>query len=81
MESTVSSAEAARVSHSMATSQPHFSPDCFTRRNKRNLADLMPIITPAYPQQNAAHNVNLSTKFKMIREILRGECGEKKWHA
>lgn len=40
----------------------------------------MPIITPAYPQQNAAHNVNLSTKFKMIREILRGECEEKGWY-
>lgn len=32
----------------------------------------MPIITPAYPQQNSAFNVTLSTRSIMIDEIKRG---------
>ncbi|CAF0818969.1 unnamed protein product [Didymodactylos carnosus] len=40
-----------------------------------NTADryhLMPIITPAYPQQNSTHNVTLSTQKIIVDEIKRG---------
>lgn len=43
--------------------------------NRVNLADryhLMPIITPAYPQQNSTFNVSLSTKRVIISELERG---------
>jgi poly(A) polymerase Pap1 len=33
---------------------------------------LLPIITPAYPQQNSAFNVTSSTRVVMIDEIKRG---------
>lgn len=33
---------------------------------------LMPIITPAYPQQNSTFNVSISTKQVMVNEIHRG---------
>jgi poly(A) polymerase Pap1 len=33
---------------------------------------LMPIITPAYPQQNSTHNVTQSTQKLIVQEIKRG---------
>lgn len=48
----------------------------------------MPIITPAYPQQNSTYNVTFSTRSIMIEEIKRGHdiCQEVfanklNWHA
>ena len=32
----------------------------------------MPIITPAYPQQNSAYNVTASTRTIIVDEIKRG---------
>ncbi|XP_074036586.1 poly(A) polymerase alpha-like [Leptinotarsa decemlineata] len=43
--------------------------------SKVNIQDgyhLMPIITPAYPQQNSTFNVNLSTRTIMIRKFMNG---------
>ncbi|ESO08981.1 hypothetical protein HELRODRAFT_74014 [Helobdella robusta] len=34
--------------------------------------DLMPIITPCYPNQNSAHNVSSSTKALIVKELSRG---------
>lgn len=48
---------------------------------------LMPIITPAYPSMCATHNVSLSTKAVILRELKRGEeivekifLGKLTWH-
>lgn len=43
-----------------------------TRVNLSDRYHLMPIITPAYPQQNSTFNVSLSTKRVIISELERG---------
>eukprot|EP00730_Choanoeca_flexa_P015774 TRINITY_DN7320_c0_g1_i1.p1 TRINITY_DN7320_c0_g1~~TRINITY_DN7320_c0_g1_i1.p1 ORF type:complete len:574 (+),score=106.39 TRINITY_DN7320_c0_g1_i1:123-1844(+) len=40
--------------------------------NYRDGEDLMPIITPAYPNQNAAFNVSRSNLFRIRQELKRG---------
>ena len=41
---------------------------------------LMPIITPAYPSMCATHNISLSTKAIILRELMRGvEITDKIW--
>ena len=41
---------------------------------------LMPIITPAYPSMCATHNITMSTKAILIRELMRGvEITDKIW--
>lgn len=40
--------------------------------NPRDREHRMPIITPAYPQQNSTHNVTLSTQKIIVQEIQRG---------
>ena len=42
------------------------------RVNPADRYHLMPIITPAYPQQNSTFNVTNSTREIMIREFKRG---------
>jgi poly(A) polymerase len=40
--------------------------------NLHDRRHLMPIITPAYPQQNSTHNVTQSTQKLIVQEIKRG---------
>jgi hypothetical protein len=40
--------------------------------NWKDQEDLMPILTPAYPSQNAAFNVTRSTLHRIQAEIKRG---------
>lgn len=53
---------------------------------KQNMKDLMPIITPAYPAMNSAHNVSQHT-FEVLQDeirrgyqLLEGILKEKIWH-
>ena len=55
--------------------------------NPGDKSHLMPIITPAYPQQNSAYNVTVSTRTIMMEEIKRGfeicqqiNMGKVDWH-
>jgi poly(A) polymerase len=41
-------------------------------RNPFDRYHLMPVITPAYPQQNSTHNVTQSTQKIIVQEIKRG---------
>ena len=40
--------------------------------NPADANHLMPIITPAYPQQNSTFNVTKSTRTVMLKEFKRG---------
>jgi poly(A) polymerase len=51
---------------------PYGFPIWNPRYNNSDKNHLMPIITPAYPQQNSAYNVSLSSRAIMISEIKRG---------
>lgn len=51
---------------------PYGFPVWDPRVNPSDKNHLMPIITPAYPQQNSAYNVTVSTRQVMIEEIKRG---------
>lgn len=42
------------------------------RVNASDRYHLMPIITPAYPQQNSTFNVSISTKKVILHELERG---------
>lgn len=51
---------------------PYGFPVWDPRFNHQDKFHLMPIITPAYPQQNSTYNVTYSTRSIMIDEIKRG---------
>ena len=51
---------------------PYGFPVWNPRYNNSDKTHLMPIITPAYPQQNSTFNVTTSTRKIMIDEIKRG---------
>ncbi|RMZ92928.1 poly(A) polymerase gamma, partial [Brachionus plicatilis] len=51
---------------------PYGFPVWDPRLNPSDKNHLMPIITPAYPQQNSTYNVTVSTRQVMIEEIKRG---------
>ncbi|XP_055641826.1 poly(A) polymerase type 3-like [Toxorhynchites rutilus septentrionalis] len=55
--------------------------------NAQDRTHLMPIITPAYPEQNSTFNVSVSTRKVIMREIVRGAqimdeimSGKSEWH-
>ena len=58
----------------------------FVQINPSDRYHLMPIITPAYPQQNSTFNVTHSTRQVMLQEFCRGRevcteivLGRKTW--
>ncbi|CAG9116245.1 unnamed protein product [Plutella xylostella] len=51
---------------------PHWDP----RVNVSDRFHLMPIITPAYPQQNSTFNVSASTRSVIMEEFRLGMCAE-----
>jgi poly(A) polymerase len=57
---------------SMEEMPPYGFPVWDPRFNPMDKYHLMPIITPAYPQQNSTYNVTYSTRTIMIDEIKRG---------
>jgi poly(A) polymerase len=57
---------------SMDEMPPYGFPVWDPRYNPMDKYHLMPIITPAYPQQNSTYNVTYSTRSIMIDEIKRG---------
>jgi len=61
-----------RVVLSERETHPHYSPLSAPQINPSDRFHLMPIITPAYPQQNSTFNVTLSTRSVMLKEFKRG---------
>ena len=64
-------------SHRIKNHQPlnkknYFSFPILLKYNQQDKYHLMPIITPAYPQQNSTYNVTYSTRSVIMDEIKRG---------